>query len=284
MVEEKEAVIEHTGDSRRELVFEALDDVSHIRIVDALPQRIRYLYFEHSIQGELYLDRVSDPVLEYIGLMLEGMAYWKQDIHSMCMGGLGAAGLYHASRARWGRDFQLDIIENDSRMVELAQNYFQFPKQEPVILNDFRAYCERTSQRYDSIFVDCYSSTSIPPHLMTTEFMQALKALLRPGGVISFNLWSAEANSIWREQLKTIYTVFHSTALVQCPDDQNLIVYASNANLITPDAPFCWKGKHYPVRMLKPAKKHFFHVILNEVEVIRDHNLAALLEQHALSM
>ena len=270
--------------SRSQVKYEFKDDITHLRVVDVFPERIRYLHFEESIQGEMYLDQYREPVLEYIAIMIAGMNVWLERPTRICLGGLGSASIFHKSQELWGKFARVDVVENDDHVIQVAREYFRFPDTKDVIHSDFRDFCESTLRNYDAVFVDCYSATSIPPHLMTFEFMSSLKRILRPDGLISFNLWSAEGNSIWKEQLKTIYNCFESTAFIQCPKDKNLVVFASNRALQVPDAPVMWKGRSYPVRMLRPARNNYFVSILDHTKVITDDNLSELLELHAITL
>ena len=264
------------------LVFEEVDDYSHIRIIDVFPERVRYLYFEESIQGELSLDMPSEPVLEYIALMIEGVKHWVRAPQTVCIGGLGTASIAHKAIKMMGLNALVDIVEKDPRVIGFARNYFLLPESQGVHEGDFRTFIEQDGPNYDAIFIDCYSAYSVPPHLMTSEFMEAISHRLNKGGVASFNLWGSEGNSIWKEQLKTIFATFQSSAFLACPQDRNLVVFASNQKLSFPDGPLFWRGNAYPVRMLKPARNAYFPSILSGVEILSDENLSRILSQHAI--
>jgi len=265
-----------------QIQFEHFDDWSHIRVVDQWPEGVRILLFEDSIQGELSLDAPSEPVLEYIAMMDIGAQFWVPEPASVLMAGLGTASLWHAFGTSRVRPSQFDIVELDHQIVELAQRYFELPETQPVIQSEFRRYCEESERIYDVIFIDCYSSLSMPAQMMTLEFMKLLSQRLESAGVAVFNLWGAEGNSLWKDQLKTILNGFNSVCFLQCPNDRNLIVYASNQTLKCPQAPFFWKRCPYPVRVLKPSRSTYFHKILDEGQVLTDDNLSHVLSQHAL--
>jgi spermidine synthase len=275
------------------VIFEEKDDYSHIQVVDELNERIRYLYFEDSIQGEMYLDHHQAPVLEYIALMLEGVRMWVTHPANICMGGLGTASIYHGVKKLWGKSGEngpeMSIVELDARIIDCARAYFRLPDDQNVVHRDFRFFCRDYAQRvsraenvpFDAIFVDCYSATSIPPALMTREFMELIGACLSVSGIAAFNLWGDEGNSLWKEQLKTIDASFRSSAFVTCPKDHNLIVFASNFVLPVPRAPMLFKRSSYPVCMLRPALNSYYPDMLKDAEVMTDENLSDILSQHA---
>ncbi len=76
-----------------------------------------------------------------------------------------------------------------------------------------RAWLPRTDQKFDFIFLDIYQDeTGVPMHTVTQEFLQQIKAVLKPGGIIAGNFFAApnfnDAYSIRLDQ--TVRSVFPS--------------------------------------------------------------------------
>ncbi|MBI3829482.1 MAG: fused MFS/spermidine synthase [Planctomycetes bacterium] len=92
---------------------------------------------------------------------------------------------------------QVDILELDSRVREVAQTYFQVPK-DPRIrfhIGDARLNLRDIEDKYDVIVLDAYSSGGqIPFHLLTWEFLKSVRDHLKPGGVLATNIISAMQN------------------------------------------------------------------------------------------
>jgi SAM-dependent methyltransferase len=92
---------------------------------------------------------------------------------------------------------QVDVLELDSRVREVAEDYFQVPK-DPRIhfhIGDARLNLRDIQDTYDVIVLDAYSSGGqIPFHLLTWEFLKSVRDHLKPGGVLATNIISAVQN------------------------------------------------------------------------------------------
>ncbi len=89
----------------------------------------------------------------------------------------------------------IDNIELDPDVVSVAKKYFGFREDDlmKVYIRDGRVQVRRflrDKRKYDIIFVDTFRGGYIPYHLTTKEFMEFLKALLNPDGVVVSNLRS----------------------------------------------------------------------------------------------
>ena len=89
----------------------------------------------------------------------------------------------------------IDNIELDPDVVSVAKKYFGFREDGlmKVYVRDGRVQVRRflrDKMKYDIIFVDTFRGGYIPYHLTTKEFMEFLKALLSPDGVVVSNLRS----------------------------------------------------------------------------------------------
>jgi spermidine synthase len=90
----------------------------------------------------------------------------------------------------------IDVVEIDPAVVRVASNYFDFNAgpQVHVIVEDGRTFVKRmgrAGKHYDLVMLDAYDHQYIPEHMLTVEFLQEVKALLPPGGVLAANTFSA---------------------------------------------------------------------------------------------
>ncbi|MFK7839136.1 MAG: fused MFS/spermidine synthase [Bdellovibrionales bacterium] len=92
-----------------------------------------------------------------------------------------------------GRHF--DFFEIDPSIVEIAQNpdYFTFlsdcGSDHRVILGDARlTIADQPDNKYDLIFMDAFSSDSVPIHLLTKEAIELYLEKLKPDGTILFHI------------------------------------------------------------------------------------------------
>jgi len=93
-------------------------------------------------------------------------------------------------------DTRIDVVEIDPAVERVAGRYFDFKTsdQTRVIESDGRVYVKRAlrgTQRYDLIMLDAFDHEYIPEHLLTQEFLEEVKSLLVPGGVLAANTFSS---------------------------------------------------------------------------------------------
>ncbi len=62
------------------------------------------------------------------------------------------------------------------------------------------------TQRYDLIMLDAFDHEYIPEHLLTQEFLQEVKSLLAPGGVLAANTFSS--SGLYEHESVTYAKVF----------------------------------------------------------------------------
>jgi hypothetical protein len=83
--------------------------------------------------------------------------------------------------------FNVDAVELDERMHEVASTYFGLSNNVNVIIDDARHYIEITDKKYDLIFFDVFKGDIIPAHVLTLQCFQKVKQLLNPNGMIVVN-------------------------------------------------------------------------------------------------
>jgi len=133
-------------------------------------------------------------VMNYPQLML-GALFVNPAPRSVLIVGLGGGTIPRALRQMLP-DVQIDVVEIDPAVVRVAKRYFGFAAsaQTRVIESDGRVYVKRahrTGQRYDLIMLDAFDHEYIPEHLLTQEFLEEVKSLLAPGGVLAANTFSS---------------------------------------------------------------------------------------------
>jgi spermidine synthase len=76
------------------------------------------------------------------------------------------------------------------------------------------------------IFLDAYGPDSVPPHLSTQEFLQAVRGALLPGGVVVGNVWRRSHNPLYDAMVRTYEEVFDSLFIVNVEGNANTILLA----------------------------------------------------------
>ncbi|HKU15783.1 MAG TPA: fused MFS/spermidine synthase [Steroidobacteraceae bacterium] len=133
-------------------------------------------------------------VMSYPQMML-GALFVNPAPRSVLIVGLGGGTLPRALRQML-LDVHIDVVEIDPAVVRVANRYFQFAADAStrVFESDGRVYvkrAQRSGQRYDLIMLDAFDHEYIPEHLLTQEFLEEVKSLLTPDGVLAANTFSS---------------------------------------------------------------------------------------------
>ncbi len=122
---------------------------------------------------------------------------------------LGAGGFTLSHFGEFGNRFT--YIDIDKDIQEVAEKHFLNEKiKGKFIANDARMFVKHNKKPYDVILVDLYSSkSSIPWHVLTSEFMEDVKKSTTEDGYVVFNIIS---NGLFEDNYsKNIYnTIKHS--------------------------------------------------------------------------
>lgn len=148
-------------------------------------------------------------VFEYTQMML-GALYLVPQPHAVLIIGLGGGTLPHTLE-KLLPGAQIDVVEIDPAIVRVARDYFSFQADARVhiIVQDGRAYVRqalRGSRRYDLIMLDAYERQYIPEHMLTREFLQEVRGLLVPGGIVAANTFSS--SRLYQNESVTYQSVF----------------------------------------------------------------------------
>ena len=207
--------IVHTKDSQYHRIAVVEDDDS------------RYLRFDSSFQSGMYKNEPFRTRFDYTDYLQLPLAY-KPEAKKLLYIGLGGGS---APKRTW-RDFpaaQLDVVELDPEVVDIAYKYFALPRDPriKVDVEDGRRFLARNEGPWDAIVVDAFYSDAIPFHLATREFLELARSRLTPGGVVVSNIIGAVTGTgsrLFRSMLRTYRAVFPTVAIhpVLLPGDRDL--------------------------------------------------------------
>ncbi len=205
-IEESQAgyTILHTSDSQYHRIAVVEDETS------------RYLRFDSSFQSGMYLDDPYRTRFAYSDYLQLPFAYRAQTEKVLYIG-LGGGS---APKRTW-RDFpsvQLEAVELDPEVVDVAYEYFQLPRDPrmEVEVEDGRRFVAQNDGPWDVIVVDAFYSDSIPFHLATREFLELARSRLTPGGLVVTNIIGAVRgpdSRLFRSMLRTYRAVFPTVAI-----------------------------------------------------------------------
>lgn len=146
--------------------------------------------------------------------------------------GLGGGSIPMFLRKHFSQ-MEIDVVDIDPDVVAVAKRFFEFQEDDKLhaYVEDGRTFIEKRPNRYDVIFLDAFGSESVPYHLTTREFLQAVRASLRPGGAVVGNIWSRPSNTLHDAMLITYQAVFPELCLVDVPGAGNRILIALHGKL-----------------------------------------------------
>ena len=163
------------------------------------------------------------------GILLDGLAYRGREILV-----LGAGGFTLSQGETANRYTYVDIDPAIRRIAE--QRFLREPAQGEFIADDARRFVRRSERHFDAVVVDVFSShTAIPAHLVTREFWQDARRVLRADGVLIANLILDPqlATPYARNMVATIESVYGRCAVEVLQKQQalsNVVVSCRNAS------------------------------------------------------
>ncbi len=143
--------------------------------------------------------------------------------------GMGT-GTYAKQCQEYFEGANIEGIEIDEKITELANRYFEASDMVKVTTYDGRAFLNATENMYDVIMVDAYQDITIPFQLSSIEFFQLVKEHLNENGVLVVNMsmHSEEEGNINEYLSDTIANVFSDVYTVNVTGSTNRELFASN--------------------------------------------------------
>jgi predicted O-methyltransferase YrrM len=188
----------------------------------------------------MYLDDPFKTRFGYSDYLQLAFAY-RPETRRVLYIGLGGGS---APKRTW-RDFpqtQIDAVELDPEVVNVAYKYFELPRDPriDVTVEDGRRFLAQNEGPWDTIIVDAFYSDSIPFHLATREFLELAQSRLAPGGTVLTNIIGAVQgpdSRLFRSMLRTYRAVFPTVSIHPVMDSggddlsvvRNIILVAGDA-------------------------------------------------------
>jgi predicted membrane-bound spermidine synthase len=192
--------VEEFRDPRRPFALSlTLDKLLH-SVVD--PTDPSFLYYPHEhIQMEfLRLARASDP--EPRALVIGG-GYTLPRLAMEMM-----------------PESRVDVVEIDPKVTQVAHDYLglrrDYPNLRAIHMDGRQFVAERAAPgSYDLVIQDAVNDLSVPAHLMTKEYNDAVKAALKPGGVYLLTIIdSVGQGKLWKAAMATLGQTFPHVVLL----------------------------------------------------------------------
>ena len=135
-------------------------------------------------------------VFEYASMMLASL-FLNPSPKRILIIGLGGGTLPEALQEMLP-DAMIDTVEIDPAVEEIAYRYFEYvpgPNTQNFI-QDGRVFVKRavaSGAQYDLVMLDAFEADYIPEHMLTKEFLEEVKAIMTPDGVLAANTFSRSA-------------------------------------------------------------------------------------------
>ncbi len=145
--------------------------------------------------------------------------------------GMGT-GTYATQLKHFYPNFNIEGVEIDEKITELAREYFDMPDDIKVTTYDGRAYLNVIDKKYDVIMVDAYQDITIPFQMSSVEFFTLVSEHLTDGGimVVNMNMRSDDGGGINACLKSTICSVFDFVYTVDVGGTTNCELFASNSD------------------------------------------------------
>ena len=160
----------------------------------------------------------------------------KKDVDILILG-MGT-GTYATQCSRYFYNVNVEGVEIDQKITDLAHKYFELSEDVNVTTYDGRAYLQGLSQskdvdnekKYDVIMVDAYQDITIPFQMSSVEFFYLVRDHLAEDGVMVVNMnMKSDGNDGINEYLSdTISSVFSNVYTVDVRNNTNRELFASN--------------------------------------------------------
>ncbi|WP_455202081.1 fused MFS/spermidine synthase [Kaarinaea lacus] len=144
----------------------------------------RFMMIDSLIQGGM--DMKNGLSIYYYNYYLQFIPYMLHPTGTDCLIiGVGA-GLVPSWYEQNG--VTCDVVDIDQKVIQLAQEYFNFNSKGTVIAEDGRYYLTSSKKQYDFLVMDAFNGDLTPAHLLSQEALASAKARLKPEGVLAINI------------------------------------------------------------------------------------------------
>lgn len=210
----------------------------------------RRLLFDNSFQSALDIQNPLQMVFEYTSYLHLGVVAHPRPERVLFIG-LGGGMAPYKFLHDYASIKKIDAVEIDPEVIKVARRYFHLPDDPRlrVFAQDGRLFVEKRAREitearetpYDLVVIDAYSSSTIPYHLTTREFLEMVRRILSPDGIVASNIIGATAGSKSRllySMTRTFRAVFPQTHLFPVRDglgadeliERNVVLIAMTNN------------------------------------------------------
>lgn len=193
--------------------------------------RYRWLNIDgYLIQSVMDLDqpgKLMNPVNIY---MLAALYFINNPLRVLNLGFGG--GVFERYFNEYYANITLHSVESNETVIQLAREYFNIESAHPVYLQSAEKFVADNDQTYNLILCDIFSQEDHPPCLYGKSFYSDCQGCLSDNGIMVLNL-VPESEEDLLEILLQLRKAFRHGCLLEIPEHQNIIVYASKQDFLT---------------------------------------------------
>ncbi len=175
---------------------------------------------------------LRDPkklVFHYTRMSLAGLLL-NSEPESVLVAGLGGGSIPMVMTELFP-NAKIDVLEIDRAVVKVAEEFFNFKENENLTAHvvDARVFIKRAGlqgKKYDFIMLDAFTGEYIPEHLLTQEFLEEVKQILSPDGVLVANTFSS--SNLYDHESVTYQAVFGEFYNFKMPGSGNRVIIAQH--------------------------------------------------------
>jgi spermidine synthase len=214
--------------------FERISAYHHIQVYDENGKRT--LSFNGSWESTMSLSNPLAGHFEYTEFF-QMPWLWNHDIRRVLMVGLGGGSTQRAYQHYYTNALE-DTVEIDPVVVEAAKKYFNVTETPQLVIhtNDGRVFLRQTTNVYDVILMDAYSTTrygsSLPRQLVTKEFFTLASRHLSTNGVLAYNVIGQIQGyraTLIGSMYRTLREVFPRVYMFPAVESQNIVFVAAKS-------------------------------------------------------
>lgn len=168
--------------------------------------------------------------------------YYNKNAKNALMIG-GAAYIYPTYYLDKFKDKEIDVVEIDSKMTEIAEKYFNLNNNDSrinIYHQDGRVYLNKSEKKYDCILIDAFKGLNAPFQLTTYEALSNAKRILNDEGVVITNIVGSitgKNSNFLKYEYSTYKAVFNEVKIFRAQDGfnddeiQNIILMGFKNNI-----------------------------------------------------
>ena len=223
--------------AQREIIHEERSQYRDVVVTEFNGQRCMLFNVHRGDMNQTCMD-LSDPrrlIFNYTKMSFAGLLL-NPEPRRILVAGLGGGTIPMAMRDLFPQA-TIDVLEVDQAVLNVAEEFFGFREDEAMTAHivDARVFIKRAGLRgeqYDYIVLDAFSGEYIPEHLLSREFLEEVKSILTPDGVVVANTFSS--SRLYDYESVTYQAVFGEFYNFKLPGSGNRLILATREALPSP--------------------------------------------------